>query len=508
MSTMTEASQAAVDVDVSQGEPLLAKSEDVKSEEIYLNPWALSRVAIPLTFAAGGYLNQVYSTPMVYYMYDVLGIETQQYYVYKALITVPILLQVCFGFFGECVPILKKRCKYLLLTGTSTAAACLILLASIKEPTYDQVLWLGFGAHCGAQCANAMSYMLVQDYSDKEPKEKRGRLMATCLIVNSAAAALGQFVSLGYSHTLSELSSNWNWGGFSTSELFLVAAAVPVLLIPFIILMKEEDAKATSLTFELKKLVDCLAQPYVYLPITAMAGIKFLTTDNSSGSALLLDGCGVSELQYNIMQIGCMVSAWFTNYIYREYLFNWDYRKLYCMCICAAVATKCNDMLGVYLFGKTDTPCIVYIGIDSVLSDWASYTAIAVHSVLIVLMCQGDRQGKQNIMLTSIITAGWDLMEVATDFYSEWFNVSTTAMEKHNYSGYYHFQLLCVSITLLGLLLLPLIPTTREGFMRLIHICKKTDKRSYVASTLLLSWWSGAVTFTLIFAAFKDYFLN
>lgn len=506
---MTEASQAAIDVEVMQCDPLLYKhAKTGDDDEVYVNPWTLSRIAIPLTFASGGYLNQVYSTPMVYYMYNVLGIETQQYYVYKALITVPILLQICFGFFGECVPIFKKRCKYLLLFGTATAACSLIALAAINSPSYVQVLWLGFAAHCGAQCANAMSYMLVQDHSDKEPKSKRGRLMATCLIVNSAAAALGQIVSLGYNHTLSELNLSWWKNGFSIGQLFLISAAFPVILIPFIIVMEEDDAKASNPVYEFKQLVDCLAQPYVYLPITAMAGIKFLTTDNSAGSALLLDGCDVTEFQYNLMQIGCMVAAWFTNYIYREYLFNWDYRKLYCICICVAIFSKCNDMLGVYMFGETEMPCIMYIGTDTVLADWASYTAIAVHSVLIVLMCQGDRQGKQNIMLTSIITAGWCLMEVATDFYSEWFNVSTSAMEKHNYSGYYHFQLLCVSITLLGLLLLPLIPTTRVAFLRLIQICNKSDKKSYVASTLLLVWWCGAVTFTLIFAAFKSYFLD
>ena len=51
---------------------------------------------------------------------------------------------------------------------------------------------------------------------------------------------------------------------------------------------------------------------------------------------------------------------------------------------------------------------------DGILADWASYTAIATHSVLIVLMCNGcgERTGKENLILNSMITAGWDLMQV------------------------------------------------------------------------------------------------
>ena len=47
------------------------------------NPWAKGSVAVTLTFGVVGYLDQVYSTPITYYMYDTLGISTQEYYVYK-----------------------------------------------------------------------------------------------------------------------------------------------------------------------------------------------------------------------------------------------------------------------------------------------------------------------------------------------------------------------------------------------------------------------------------------
>ena len=108
---------------------------------------------------------------------------------------------------------------------------------------------------------------------------------------------------------------------------------------------------------------------------------------------------------------------------------------------------------------------------DGILADWASYTAIATHSVLIVLMCNGCgvRTGKENLILNSMITAGWDLMQVSqssrlhhhhprrdttasstiytgsndlrlrqicSDYYSTWFNVSTEAISKGNYSGW------------------------------------------------------------------------
>ena len=47
------------------------------------NPWAKASLAITLTFGVVGYLDQVYSTPLTYYMYNELGITTQEYYVYK-----------------------------------------------------------------------------------------------------------------------------------------------------------------------------------------------------------------------------------------------------------------------------------------------------------------------------------------------------------------------------------------------------------------------------------------
>jgi len=92
-------------------------SEDPKRDLIMANPWAKASLAITLTFGVVGYLDQVYSTPLTYYMYNELGITTQEYYVYKALKTVPIMLNVVFGFFGELYPINKKRSKWLMFIG-------------------------------------------------------------------------------------------------------------------------------------------------------------------------------------------------------------------------------------------------------------------------------------------------------------------------------------------------------------------------------------------------------
>lgn len=352
-----------------------------------------------------------------------------------------------------------------------------------------------------------MANMLVQDKALQENDQSRGRFMATCLIANSACAAFGQVVSLLFRNSLgSEMGSTW--AGFDIANMFLVAALAPALVVPIAFLLQEDDARPSDARTEIIKLVDCLAEPFVYGPIIAMAGIKFLMTDNGAAATLLLDGCGVSELDYTLMTLSNMLAAWITNVVYREYLFNWSFRFIYGVTVGAIVFSKMNDFIGVLVFGKTITGCAVYLGFDSMLSDWGSYTAIAVHSVLIVLMCQGQRGGKQNLLLNSMITAGWDLMMINTDYISEWFNVSTNTISDHEYAGYYKYQAVTIAISVASFLLLPLIPTTRESFFKTVEASRKTNSKSYFAAGLLLSWWGAAVVFTLLFAAFKNYFLS
>ena len=114
---------------------------------------------------------------------------------------------------------------------------------------------------------------------------------------------------------------------------------------------------------------------------------------------------------------------------------------------------------------------------DGIFADWASYTAIATHSVLIVLMCdsQGKKRGKENLILNSMITAGWDMMQICSDYYSTWFDVSTTSISNQNYNGWYGMQMLTILVTACGFALIPMIPTTREAFVEWANKCRKVS---------------------------------
>lgn len=494
-------------------QPLQPSEKKSAEENETSSPWSLTSIGIILSFGAAGYSNQAYGTPVVYYMYDTLGIRTQQYYVYKALITVPELLVVIYGFVGEMYPILGKRCKYLLAIGLIVNIFSLGSMFLLGTPSYTQILWLTFLAKAGTYCHYSMSFMLAQDRSLKEDDDRKGIFFITGLVFNSLGAILGQLLSVSYSTTFEEIDSSIHltWGGLDFSQLCLMSAIVPSLVLPLVIFIGEDDAKPSDVTHEAIKLFDHLAEPYVYGPVIGLAGIKFLETSNSAEGSLLLDGCGVDEFQYTILSILGMIMAWAANIVYRDVFFSWGFRRLYVLTISILVMSMLNDELGVYAFGTQTKGCLYYLGFDDLVSYFCSYMQIAVHSVIVLLMCQGSRNGKQNLMITSMITAGWCLEEVCADFYSTWVNVSTDAMSKHKYEGYYLLQLICTGVTCISLFLVFLIPRNRDDFVVFIESCKLrpvSERRSYSMATALLLWWSFAIVFTITFAIFEKWFLD
>jgi len=388
--------------------------------------------------------------------------------------------------------------------------ACYIYLAAIGTPSYNQCLWTVLMATSGAHCASACAYILVQDRSEKESFKGRGRFMTTCLIVNSAGAFFGQVVSLFYGTTIStELGDDTYL--LSMSDMWLCAAMAPALVAPWCFFVIEDDCEPAKFRAEIRKIMDCMAQPFVYKPILAMTAVKFLVFDNSANSTFLLDGCGITEFQYTVQTMASMGGAWATNAIYKRVFFTWEFRTVFALTVIVATAVKMSDYIaGHTSIARSQWPCFLYYGWDGLLADWASYTAIATHSVLIVIMCNGcgARTGKENLILNSMITAGWDLMQICSDYYSTWFNVSTEAISKGNYQGWYGMQLLTVIVTSIGLTMVPLIPTTRESFAAFISNCLKTEQRDYNVANGMLAWWSFAIVFTVAFAAFKDFFLG
>ena len=46
--------------------------------------------------------------------------------------------------------------------------------------------------------------------------------------------------------------------------------------------LRQDDADPACFKVEIQKIMDCMAQPFVYRPIIAMAAIKFLIFDNSA----------------------------------------------------------------------------------------------------------------------------------------------------------------------------------------------------------------------------------
>mmetsp|Transcript_1528 Transcript_1528/g.1879 ORF Transcript_1528/g.1879 Transcript_1528/m.1879 type:complete len:504 (-) Transcript_1528:424-1935(-) len=489
------------------------KHSEITVSSHLLNPWSISSAGIILSFGVAGYSNQAYGTPLVYYMYDSLDISTQEYYVYKALTTVPELLIVIYGFIGEMYPIRGKRCKYLLALGLIVNILSLGSLYLLKTPSYNQVIWLAFLAKAGTYCHYSMGFMLAQDRSLMESDSRRGTFYMTGLILNSLGAVLGQLLSTSYSTTIAEIGGSLaiSWGGLDFSQLCLASVMIPILALPAVLVIVEDDASPSNFTEEANRLLDLLAEPYVYGPVIGFTGIKFFTTSNSAEAALLLDGCGVNEFQYTVMAIACMFTAWVTNIVYRDYFFPWGFRLMYALTIGVNVVSMFNDMIGVDLVGTQVPACIYYLGFDDLIGYFSSYSQIAVHSVVVLLMCQGARNGKQNLMITSMVTAGWCLEEVCADFYSTWVDVSTVALSKHRYKGYYELQLICIGVTCMGFFLLPLIPSSREDFVECIKAnnARPTDeRRSYSMATGLLLWWSFAVVFTIVFAAFQNWFLG
>lgn len=148
--------------------------------------------------------------------------------------------------------------------------------------------------------------MLVVKKSQLEDASESGTQMATILIPYYAGTVLGQFCAAFLYENSFGIS---NWSGLSIREVFIVIAITPIFtILPGVFFYPgdpEDSGHQERLTFvgECSTLVRNLCEPSLYLPLLGFCWMNLSVIDNAAHSALLIDGCGVSEASFCLEKV-------------------------------------------------------------------------------------------------------------------------------------------------------------------------------------------------------------
>lgn len=353
-----------------------------------------------------------------------------------------------------------------------------LILMIPPSPSIGMCICLVFMQTAGYMLADVMTDALIVERSRFESQEKRGTMQSKGYIVRFFGSTVGAIVGAVVYN-----KDEWEWY-LPMRLVFFINGAVPlVFLLPVVPYLLELDTNCTAKNFYLQcqELFETVQLRAVWQPMTFVYIYNALQLTNAAWMNFLVEGLDFSAWQIGLVSVVGSVMAWFGIMTYEKFFFASNWRVVYFWCTTLASAIALGQLILVFGINKTiGIPDVVFSMGDDVLVEFVIAVQFLPMCIMYLGLCPPGSEGTTYAMLTTWSNlAGSLAFDISTALTVVW-DVSSETISDGDYSGIWKLSLLCGLVGPVPLLLLGLIPKSKEDQHRLQ---KETTKH----------WWAGVI---------------
>ena len=415
----------------------------------------LKSIAIPIFYYTLGFLMRFPYLPLRLYLRNTIGASPgQQAVVFAVVMGMPWNLKVFIGFFSDTVPIRGQRRKPYMFLGTimCTTSWLLFGLYPSEQVPVGIICLLLFFAVFGMIMADVMSDALVVERVKFEAK--KGGIQAVVWMLRFFGSLCGYLIS------------GWlmEYGDVHPKTIFFITGFVPLItLLPSVYFLEDQRVlvKGSQREESLEKLWilwDTLQSPYIWKP---MVFIYIFASGPNAGDAFsnfLLGPLKFTESTYSYLLTIGMLSQMCGAYIYRKYLSDVNWHKLFCITLVVGSCLSATQLILVSRLNvKLGIPDIVFAFGDEIINDVVAFIIQMPTLVMCAALCPKGIEGVLYALMVCVnniaLSVGGAISGALTD---------SLGITNTNFDRLFDLVLIASIATLLPVLFLPCVPKSAK----------------------------------------------
>jgi hypothetical protein len=334
-----------------------------------------------------------------------------------------------------------------------------------EAPSIGMCICLVFLQTAGYMLADVMTDALIVERSRFESQEKRGTMQSKGYIVRFFGSTIGAIIGAVVYN-----KDEWEWY-LPMRLVFFINGAVPlVFLLPVVPYLLELDTNCTAKNFwrQCGELFETVQLRAVWQPMTFVYVYNALQLTNAAWMNFLVEGLDFHAWQIGIVSIVGSLMAWFGIMTYKKFFFASNWRVVYFWCTTLAAVIALGQLILVFGYNKRlHIPDIVFSMGDDVLVEFVIAVQFLPMCIMYLGLCPPGSEGTTYAMLTTWSNlAGSLAFDISTALTVVW-DVGSQTISDGDYSGVWKLSLLCGLVGPIPLLMLGLIPKSKEDQRRL-----------------------------------------
>lgn len=474
-------------------------------EETHIPPWmcditSLPNLAIFQSYFCIGVALQLLRTPLIVYFIEDCQATPAQVNVLFTVMAVPWCFKVLYGFLSDCVPVGGLRRKPYFLAGWLVYILSNLLLMLTPLPSIQVCVTLVFTQTAGYMLADVMTDALVVERSRYESVASRGTMQSKGYIVRFFGSTVGATIGAVVYN-----KNDWSWY-LPIRLVFFINAAFPmVFLLPVAPYLLELETNCLPKQFgaQCLDLFQTVKLRSVWQPMTFVYVYNALQLTNAAWMNYLVEGLDFSAWQIGIVSIAGSVMAWLGIITYKRFFFASNWRIVYFWCTALASAIALGQLILVFgLNQNLNIPDVWFSMGDDVLVEFIIAVQFLPMCIMYLSLCPPGSEGTTYALLTTWSNlAGSLAFDISTALTAVW-DVSSATIASGDYSGVWKLTLLCGVIGPIPLVLLRLIPKSKEDQLKL----QQDTTRHHWAGVAFISVMIITLLLTFIESAYEVYF--
>lgn len=293
-------------------------------------------IAIPASYLVVGVLQGMLRPLMNVWPLDLGATEAQQTTLAQ-IATLPAACKILFGFWSDNVPMAGLRRKPYMVMGW---LLCFFVMARLlhnydylttihrhdSRPFYETndkppLTFLGitfvlYGT--GLWCADVMVDSVVVQKTRVEQEDCRGQLQSTCYVI--------RFFGLMVSAT----TSTYMYSEFGPASILKILMVVPLLVLPWIVLMDEDTSDAqTHLREQCSEIWKTVCRRSVWQPMAFIYIFNLLQVPNAAWRQFLSTSLSFRASQLNMLLVVSYIFLYIGTLTYKCFFLHVSWRRLY-----------------------------------------------------------------------------------------------------------------------------------------------------------------------------------
>lgn len=392
------------------------------------------------------------------------------------------------------------------MTGWLIYIASNFILMIPESPSTGMCITFVFLQTAGYMLSDVMTDALIVERSRFESPDDRGKMQSKGYIVRFFGCTVGAIIGAMVYNKSEGDDAIWQWHLPIRLVFFINGAAPLVFLLPVVPYLLELDTHCTPKNFkeQCRELFNTVQLRAVWQPLAFVYIYNALQLTNAAWMNFLVDGLDFAAWQIGVVMIVGSIMAWFGIMTFEKYVFartsNW--RLVYFGCSALAATIVVAQLILVFgLNRKLGIPDIVFSMGDDVLAEFVIAVQFLQMCTMYLGLCPPGSEGTTYALLTTWSNlAGSMAFDISTALTDVW-DVTSDTIAAGDFSGVWKLSLFCGLVGPLPLLLLGLIPTSKEDQRRLL----KSTTGNWWAGVIFLSVMVLTLTITCVESVFEVY---